>query len=145
MRIETIPRRHQTFKEVTRLGKGGPVARLAAGALAKLTGLRIFLRYKFFRPALPDALPEDGEHVLSMTSFPARMRYLWMVVDLLMRQETRPSAIYLCLFEGDFPDRKLPLSLDPYLERGLRILWADTDLKPHLKYGFQGGGFRGKA
>ena len=134
MRIETIPRRHQTFKEVTRLGKGGPVARLAAGALAKLTGLRIFLRYKFFRPALPDALPEDGEHVLSMTSFPARMRYLWMVVDLLMRQETRPSAIYLCLFEGDFPDRKLPLSLDPYLERGLRILWADTDLKPHLKY-----------
>ena len=134
MRIERIPSQHQFFKEVTRLRKGGPVARLCCGILARLSGLRIFLRYKLFRPALPDPLPKEGDFVLSMTSFPKRMRYLWMVVDMLMRQETKPSAIYLCLFKGDFPDGKLPESLVPYLERGLEVLWADQDLKPHLKY-----------
>lgn len=134
MRIERIPNQHQSFKEVTRLKKGGPVTRLCGGILARLSGLRIFLRYKYFRPALPDPLPEDGDIVLSMTSFPKRMRHLWMVIDMLMRQETRPSVIYLCLFKGDFPEGKLPESLVPYLERGLEVMWADQDLKPHLKY-----------
>ncbi|MBR5174412.1 MAG: hypothetical protein IKW89_00610 [Bacteroidales bacterium] len=134
MRIERIPGRHQAFKEITRLRKGSFVTRLFAGIMARLSGFRIFLRYKLFRPALPDPLPVEGDYVLSMTSFPKRMRYLWMVIDMLMRQETRPSAIYLCLYKGDFPDGKLPESLEPYLERGLQVLWAGQDLKPHLKY-----------
>lgn len=134
MRIERIPSQHQSFKEVTRLRKGGPVARLFAGIMARLSGIRIFLRYKLLRPSLPDTLPADGDFVLSLTSFPKRMTYLWMVIDMLMRQETRPSTIYLCLFKGDFPDGKLPESLEPYLDRGLKVLWADLDLKPHLKY-----------
>ncbi len=134
MKIDRIPSQHQAFKEVTRLKKGGHMARLFAGIMAKLSGIRIFMRYKLLRPFLPEALPEDGDFVLSMTSFPKRMTYLWMVIDMLMRQETRPSAIYLCLFKGDFPDGKLPESLEPYLDRGLKVLWADLDLKPHLKY-----------
>lgn len=134
MRIETLLRRHQAFKETTRLHKGNRVSRAYAGVMASLTGLRIFLNYKLFRPSLPEALPDDGGTVLSMTSFPPRIKHLWMVVDLLMRQETKPACINLCLYEGDFPDRKLPGSLAPYLERGLRIIWAGEDLKPHLKY-----------
>ena len=134
MRIETLLRRHQAFKETTRLHKGNRAARAYAGAMASLSGLRIFLQYKLFRPALPEALPADGEVVLSMTSFPPRMKHLWMVIDLLMRQQARPACINLCLFKGDFPDGKLPESLAPYLERGLRIIWADENLMPHLKY-----------
>jgi len=134
MSIDNIPSQHQRFKEVTRLRKHGPLARLFAGIMARLSGHRIFIRYKLFRPALPEPLPGDGAFVISMTSFPKRMKYLWMVVDMLMRQETRPAIIYLCLYRGDFPDGKLPESLDPYLRRGLKVLWAEQDLKPHLKY-----------
>ena len=134
MRIEKLLKLHQAYKETTRLRKGNPVSRAFAGAMASFTGLRIFLNYKLFRPPLPNALPGGDGPVISMTSFPPRMKHLWMVIDLLMRQETKPSCINLCLYNGDFPDRKLPESLAPYLERGLRIIWADDNLKPHLKY-----------
>lgn len=134
MRIEKLLRRHQAYKETTRLRRGNRVSRVYAGIMASLTGYRIFLHYKLFRPALPEALPEDGDAVLSMTSFPPRMKHLWMVIDLLMRQKVKPSCINLCLYRDDFPDGKLPESLAPYLERGLRVIWADEDLKPHLKY-----------
>ena len=133
MRIEKLLRRHQAYKETTRLHRGNRMSRAFAGVMASLTGYRIFLQYKLFRPTLPEALPDDGGTVLSMTSFPPRMKRLWMVIDLLMRQEARPSCINLCLYKGDFPDGKLPASLAPYLDRGLRVIWADEDLKPHLK------------
>ena len=132
--IRRILQKHQTCKEITRLRDRSLPVRFYAGTMASLSGLRLFMRYKLFRPPLPDPLPSDSEVIMSLTSFPKRMKHLWMVIDLLMRQDTRPSEIILCLFKGDFPDRKLPESLDPYLERGLRVIWADENLKPHLKY-----------
>lgn len=133
--IERIFCTHQRCKEITRLHRGGPFLRVVAGFLASLTGWRIYLRYKLFRVLLPEPLKDESEVVISMTSFPARIKNIWMVIDTLMRQQLRPAQIYLCLCEEEFPDRKLPQSLAPYLERGLTVLWVNgPNLRPHNKY-----------
>lgn len=135
MSISHLFRLHQRCKEITRLGRGGPLKRAAAGCLASLTGWRIYLRYKLFRPALPEPLSGEGELVVSLASYPPRMRNLWMTVDTLFRQTRRPAAIFLALSESEFPGRALPASLAPYLSRGLQVLWTEgEDLKPHKKY-----------
>ncbi len=134
MTPEILLNQHQRYKEMTRLEKARGLRRLLAGGMATMTGRRVLRLYRNRRPALPEPLPADGAYVISLTSFPPRMENLWIVVDLLMRQTVRPAAVYLCLYEGDFPGKKLPSSLDPYLERGLQVLWAEEDMKPHLKY-----------
>lgn len=136
MKAERILSRHQRFKETTRLRRGNALTRLYAGAMASLSGWRLCMLYRFTRLAKPEPLTGEGDLVVSLTTFPARIGNVWMVIDLLMRQSLRPAEIVLCLYEGDFPDRRLPESLDAYLDRGLKVLWADTNLKPHLKYYF---------
>ena len=132
--LDRIFAMHQRCKEITRLGGHGVVSRTAAGLWAASTGWRLAMRYRFFRPPLPEPLSEEGDVVISLTSFPPRMRNLWMVIDMLMRQHHRPAQIYLCLYEQEFPDHVLPASLQPYLSRGLSVLWYPVNLKPHLKY-----------
>lgn len=145
-RLEKVLSGHQRYKEITRLGKGNALVRLFAGIMSRLSGLRIYLIYRFARIEKPEPLTGEGDIVVSLTTFPARIKNVWMVIDLLMRQSLRPAEIVLCLYERDFPDRRLPESLDAYLARGLTVLWADKNLKPHLKYHFtfqremQGGG-----
>ena len=135
-RLERILSSHQRFKEITRLRKGNALMRIFAGVMSRLSGWRIYLHYRLTRVGKPEPLSGEGDIVVSLTTFPARIGNVWMVIDLLMRQKTRPAEIVLCLYEGDFPDRRLPESLDAYLERGLTVLWADSNLKPHLKYYF---------
>lgn len=105
-----------------------------AGIVARLTGLRCWLTYKFFRPHLPSPLSGEGGCIVSLTSFPPRMKTLWMTIDTLFRQRVRPAAIYLWLSEKDSPTRELPASLGPYVGQGLEVMWIGDDLKPHNKY-----------
>ena len=133
--IEKIFKTHQHCKECSRgIRKAGPVSRVLCGFWSAMTGVRIYLKYTFFRPGLPEPLTGESRPVLALTSFPPRMKTLWMVIDVLMRQAEPPSEIVLTLYEGDFVDRLLPATLEPYLERGLTVLWASENLKPHLKY-----------
>lgn len=135
MSTDHLFRLHQRCKEITRLHRGGPVKRAAAGCLASLTGCRIYLRYKLFRRPLPEPLDGEAPFVVSLASYPPRMRNLWMTVDTLFRQTSRPAAIFLSLSEAEFPGHVLPASLSPYLDRGLSVLWTSgEDLKPHKKY-----------
>ena len=136
MTPEKILSQHQRFKEITRLRQGNAMTRFCAGVLSRLSGWRIYLLYRFGRVSKPEPLNGQGDIVVSLTSFPDRIGNVWMVIDLLMRQKTRPADIVLCLYEGDFPEHKLPKSLDPYILRGLTIFWARTNLMPHLKYYF---------
>ena len=135
MTFDRIFYMHQRCKEITRLHQGWAGRRLVAGMWASLTGWRIFLKYSLFRPSLPDALSGEGDIVVSLTSFPSRIGRVWMVIDLLMRQHHRPAQIFLCLREEEFPDRKLPDSLIPYLELGLCVIWTSgPNMKSHYKY-----------
>lgn len=125
---------YQRCKELTRLGRGSRLLRIPAGAWAATAGFRIWLRYKLLRPEMPEPLDGGDGPVVSLTTFPPRMGDLWMTVDLLMRMRPAPAEIVLTLYEGEFPGRRLPESLQPYLERGLDVIWTDANTMPHKKY-----------
>lgn len=74
--------------------------------------------------------------VISFTTFPPRIGKVWMTVDSLIRQTTRPYKIMLYLSEEDFPEKEksLPKELTRYTDFGLNIVWVKENLRPHKKY-----------
>ncbi|MFR9650252.1 MAG: hypothetical protein SNJ33_00570 [Rikenellaceae bacterium] len=82
--------------------------------------------------------PTEGKSpriILSLTSFPPRIKRLWLVVESLLRQSYRPDVVVLWLSKEQFPDiSALPKELLAQQSRGLRIEFKEGDLKPHKKY-----------
>ena len=74
--------------------------------------------------------------VISLTSFPARIGKVWIVIDSLLRQTVTPSKIVIYLSKMNFPQQEhnLPYSLLRYLSNSVEIRWVEDDLKPHKKY-----------
>lgn len=78
----------------------------------------------------------DGKQVIvSLTTFPARISKLWMVIECMMRQTVRPDRIILYLSKEQFADKSLlPQNLLAYEGRGLTIEIKDGDLRSHKKH-----------
>lgn len=72
-------------------------------------------------------------YTVSLTSFPARIGYVHLTVETLMRQRFKPDRIILWLAESQFPDKKLPEALTRLESRGLTVRWCE-DLRSHKKY-----------
>ena len=74
--------------------------------------------------------------VVSITSFPARIEGVPMVLETIYSQTRVPDRVVLWLGEEQFPGKEadLPEELTAFSEEGkLEIRWCD-DLKPHKKY-----------
>lgn len=84
----------------------------------------------------PTPLNADGKFIVSLTSFPARIGKVWIVIDSLMHQTVRPSKICLYLSDEEFPDGRasLPRRLLNYEQLGLEICFRPYNLMPHVKY-----------
>lgn len=73
--------------------------------------------------------------IVSLTSFPARINNLWLVIDTMLRQTIQPDKIILWLSKKQFPDMKsVPNNLIRLQERGLEIRLVPDDLRSHKKY-----------
>ena len=75
----------------------------------------------------------EESYTVSLTSFPARIDYVHITVETLLRQSFKPDRIILWLAESQFPDRKLPEKLTALQDKGLTIRFCD-DLRSHKKY-----------
>lgn len=75
----------------------------------------------------------EERYTISLTSFPARINYVHLTIDTLMRQNFKPDNIVLWLAESQFPDKKLPEKLTALQDKGLTIRWCDN-LRSHKKY-----------
>lgn len=73
------------------------------------------------------------QFIVSLTSFPARINDIWICIESLLRQTVKPDEIILWLAESQFPDKKIPESLEKLKPRGLTIRFCD-DLRSHKKY-----------
>ncbi len=69
----------------------------------------------------------------SLTSFPARINYVFLAIKSIMLQSIKPDRIILWLAESQFPDKILPSQLNDLIKYGLEIKWCD-DLYGHKKY-----------
>lgn len=66
----------------------------------------------------------EANVIVSLTSYPARIRHAWRSVETILRQENRPDLTILVLSEDDFPRRDLPALLNRQRRRGLEVLWV---------------------
>lgn len=84
--------------------------------------------------------------VVSLTSFPARINRVWIVVESMLRQQAAPEKIVLWLsrdqFPGEFND--LPSQLKSQQNRGLEIRFVDGDIRSHKKYYYAFSEFKDK-
>lgn len=80
-----------------------------------------------------NSLTRDEKYIVSLTSFPARIREAWISIECILRQSYKPDRIILWLAEEQFPERKLPQNLRDLQKRGLEIEFCE-DLKSHKKY-----------
>ena len=75
--------------------------------------------------------------IVSLTSFPARIGRLWLVIETLLRQSKKPDMIILWLSKEQFGNIDiLPPQLIKQQSRGLTIRLVDGDIRSHKKYLF---------
>lgn len=73
--------------------------------------------------------------IVSLTTFPARIDYVWIAIESIIRQEVRPEKIILWLSADQFDSvDSLPISIRKQQERGLEIRIVQGDIKSHKKY-----------
>ena len=75
------------------------------------------------------------ELIVSLTTYPARVKSVSRVVKSLLVQTKRPNRLLLYLAKEQFPlgEKSLPKELLGLQKDGLEIIFCD-DLKPHKKY-----------
>lgn len=74
--------------------------------------------------------------IISLTSYPKRIGYVWMTIETLLRQDVLPEKIILYLSKRQFPKQydDLPANLLKLQNRGLEIIFVDDDLRSHKTY-----------
>lgn len=78
-------------------------------------------------------LDESSRIIVSLTTYPARISTVWVTIASLLTQTMKPYKVILWLAEEQFPDHRIPDSLEKMKQRGLEIRFCE-DLKPHKKY-----------
>lgn len=104
--------------------------------LARIPLIVYLLFYKLVNK-YPTPLDNRNDGIIvSLTSFPARINTVWMVIESMMQQIVRPSKIILYLTEEEFPNKRegLPNRLLNYEKLGLEICFRPYNLMPHNKY-----------
>lgn len=75
------------------------------------------------------------EIIVSLTSFPARINKVHIVIESILNQTVKPHRVILWLSKEQFKNLDdLPTNLLKYIQRGLEIRLVDGDLKSHKKY-----------
>lgn len=73
--------------------------------------------------------------VVSLTSFPARINYVWLTVQTILRQKLTPRKVILWLSEEQFPNAEtIPSSLRELEGEIFSIRIMPGDIRPHKKY-----------
>lgn len=93
-----------------------------------------FTKSRFYL-SRPDAI-RCSDVIISFTSYPKRIGYVWQTVESLLRQSALPERIILYLSEDQFPkgNKNLPTRLLNLMSRGLEIKFVEGDLRSHKKY-----------
>lgn len=77
----------------------------------------------------------DRQIIVSLTTFPARINRIWIVIECMLRQSYPPDKIILWLSKDQFNETsKIPNNLLRLQKKGLEIEICDGDLRSHKKY-----------
>ena len=77
----------------------------------------------------------DSTIICSLTSFPARIKSVWMTVATLLNQDYNDMRVVLWLSKKQFESKScLPKTILKLESKGLLIKFLEDDLRPHKKY-----------
>ncbi len=76
----------------------------------------------------------DCKVIVSLTTYPARINEVWIVIECMFRQLYRPDKVILWLSKPQFEGIDLPDRLKTLEKRGLEICFVEDDLRSHKKY-----------
>ena len=86
--------------------------------------------YKIYTPQRT-----EGRVIASLTTIPARVDNIWIVIESIMRQSQKPDMLFLWLSKEQFSSIDvLPKRLKDLQNRGLQIRLCDGNLYSHKKY-----------
>ncbi len=106
----------------------------ASFLLANMT-LPVYFRLTGDKYRLEPSPKTSGRVIVSLTSFPARIGNVHLVIESLLRQTRKPDKIILCLTKSQIPEiGKLPSRLLELQKRGLEIVLCDAAIRSHTKY-----------
>lgn len=89
----------------------------------------------FFTHKIETSNATSGRLIASLTTFPARIGKLWIVIETIMRQKQKPDKLILWLSKDQFESfDEIPSKLQKLQKRGLEIVFCDGDLRSHKKY-----------
>ena len=71
--------------------------------------------------------------IVSLTSFPARINDIHIVIESLMNQSVKPDKIILFLTSNEFPDKQLPDNLTNLQNDMFEIRWTDCNYRSYNK------------
>ncbi len=91
----------------------------------------ITIRFK-----LNNGIDQNSDAVISLTTYPARVKTVWVTIASLLNQTYKPAKVLLYLSKEQFPNEMhdLPGKLTGLQKKGLDIIFVDGDIKPHKKY-----------
>ena len=100
----------------------------------------------YIRIRLVNGVDENSDVVISLTTYPARVKTVWVTIASLLNQTYKPAKVLLYLskeqFVAGFED--LPSNLKQLQSKGLEIVFVEDDLKPHKKYFYAFKDYRDK-
>lgn len=90
----------------------------------------------YFRRTRSAGMGKNKDIIVSLTSFPARIGYVWLTIETLKRQSLKPQKIILYLSKEQFPEQEnsLPEKLLAEQDDLFKIQFVDDDLRSHKKY-----------
>lgn len=71
--------------------------------------------------------------IVSLTTYPGRVRTAWRTVESLLRQSVGPKKVVLVLSDEEFPARELPPHFQAQRPRGLEVMWIPHTLRSYQK------------
>ncbi|WP_107038134.1 hypothetical protein [Brumimicrobium mesophilum] len=104
--------------------------------IRRLANFLIPLKYKLDN-SCSHCLANDGNDqlIVSLTTFPARINKIWLVIECMLRQTHKPDKIILWLSKEQFGSLEiLPKRLLKLRDRGLEIVLCEGDIRSHKKY-----------
>lgn len=81
-----------------------------------------------------EEIREKDKIIVSLTSFPARIDKIWICIETILRQSTKPDQIILWLAESQFDGiESLPEKLKKQIAKGVQVKFCQ-DIRSHKKY-----------
>lgn len=101
-----------------------------------LIELCLVIKYRIFRCSFEPLSDDVSKPIVSITTFPRRIKSLWMVIYCVYNQTYRPGKIVLVLTKEEFPKglKSIPHTIIRLIDKGLEIVFTDYNLRPHNKY-----------